>query len=150
MAVDLEDAVKDRREQIIQHELGSCRHFNGIQNKTCKAGITYQQESPGLAPPCIPRFVNARPTWECSQFAIMSREEVEKIADEVMEHEKYFAAARQLAKEDARAKGFGIGHAGQGSVPCPRCGGDIRYRVATYNGHMWGKCSTLDCIGWME
>jgi hypothetical protein len=39
----------DIREQFIKSALSSCRHFNGIQNKTCKAGIEY--EHPAAAYP---------------------------------------------------------------------------------------------------
>ncbi len=36
----------------------------------------------------------------------------------------------------------------KGTVACPVCGKDIYYSIA-YNGHIWGKCETKDCIVWM-
>ena len=37
-----------------------------------------------------------------------------------------------------------------GTVVCPKCGGVLHYGVSGYNGHMWGKCATRNCIAWME
>lgn len=145
-----EQSIIDRRECRIQHEMGSCRHFNGVQHKACRLGITYQHEHQELAMPCIPRFINGRKTWECSRFEIMSREEAEKAADEVIEHERYFFEAHKSAKQDAKQKGFGRGRGGQGHVICPKCGGILWYSVAAYNGHMHGGCETEGCISWME
>lgn len=36
-----------------------------------------------------------------------------------------------------------------GTITCPICGGDLRYSVAASNGHVWGACSTSDCVRWM-
>lgn len=45
-------------------------------------------------------------------------------------------------------------HRGQnwsGSVDCPTgCGGTLHLSHAACNGHVWGKCSTDNCVGWME
>lgn len=35
------------REQIIKSALSSCRHFNGIQNKKCEAGVVYLEWEKG-------------------------------------------------------------------------------------------------------
>jgi hypothetical protein len=53
--------------------------------------------------------------------------------------------------EDAKAKGLKQGHGGRGELPCPVCKvGTIGYSVASVNGHIWGRCSTKDCVAWME
>lgn len=55
------------------------------------------------------------------------------------------------AQADATKCGFRKGHGGQSSLQCPICKrGTLNYSVASYNGHMWGKCSTDGCVGWMQ
>jgi hypothetical protein len=36
-----------------------------------------------------------------------------------------------------------------GTIKCPQCGGVLHYTVAGFNGHIWGKCETADCLSWM-
>lgn len=141
------------RDQFIKSALDSCRHFNGIQNKTCLAGIAYREwdRETNLAMPCIPRHVNGRETWPCKRFEIMSQEEAEKEADERIDSMNRGIKARHAAKDDAKEKGFQKGQGGRGSLKCPCCeNGTLFYSVASYNGHMHGKCSTDGCVSWME
>lgn len=35
-------------------------------------------------------------------------------------------------------------------VACPVCGGRLHLTQSAYNGHVHGKCSTPDCVNWME
>lgn len=35
-------------------------------------------------------------------------------------------------------------------VECPACKGRLHLSQAAYNGHVWGKCETADCVEWME
>lgn len=141
----------DIREQFIKSAMDSCRHFNGIQNKTCKAGVAYKEGSATVAAPCIPRFVNGRDAWACDLFEIMSLTEAAEEADGSIVRMNKTIKARHAAKEDATSKGFGKGHGGIGSIPCPCCeGGTLRYSVASYNGHMHGRCSTSGCVSWRE
>lgn len=141
----------DIREQFIKSAMDSCRHFNGIQNKTCIAGVKYQECEAGTTMPCIPRHINGRRTWACELFEIMSPADAEKGADERIVVMNRGITARHAAKDDAKAKGYGKGHGGYGSLPCPCCdGGTLKYSVASSNGHMHGKCSTAECVGWME
>lgn len=138
------------REQFIKSAMDSCRHFNGIQNKTCKAGVAYQDEC-DKAMPCIPRFVNGRETWPCDTFEIMSQMDAEKEADERIISVNKSSRAFSAASEDARLKGFKKGSGGVGSIACPCCdGGKLRYSVASYNGHMHGRCTTEGCVSWMQ
>lgn len=146
--------MSDIREQFIKSALASCRHFNGIQNKTCKAGIRYIEWKQGVeerAMPCIPKHIDDREVWPCELFEIMSQADAEKEADERIVIMNRGIKGRQAAHADAKAKGMGKGHGGYGEIPCPSCeGGKLRYSVASYNGHMHGKCSTAGCVAWME
>lgn len=54
------------------------------------------------------------------------------------------------AKADAKEKGLIKGVGGRSSCKCPICGGEVRYRVASSNGHMFAACSTETCARWME
>lgn len=39
----------------------------------------------------------------------------------------------------------------RGEVPCPAgCGGVLALTHSAYNGHVWGCCSTVGCLNWME
>lgn len=40
---------------------------------------------------------------------------------------------------------------GSGTIPCPVCNsGSLMYSRATYNGHVHARCTTKDCVAWME
>lgn len=139
------------KQQFVRSAQESCRHFNGIQNKMCNAGITYQESTIAEVMPCIPKHVNGRATWSCALFEIMSQADAEKEAEGWVASVERMTKARHAAKDDAKAKGLGKGRGGAGSIPCPSCdGGTLRYSVASYNGHMHGRCSTLGCVSWME
>jgi hypothetical protein len=33
---------------------------------------------------------------------------------------------------------------------CPICGGKLHLQYGGYNGHLWGKCETEECLLWLE
>ena len=37
----------------------------------------------------------------------------------------------------------------RGEIECPACKGKLHYSIASYNGHIWGKCETEKCLEWM-
>ena len=52
-----------------------------------------------------------------------------------------FKAIREDAKQKNRK---------QGTVTCPRCGGELGYSISSYNGHIHGQCNTTrGCLSWM-
>lgn len=127
---------------------GSCVHFTGIQNKTCKAGIAYASfEARGFAKPCF----NRTPEQACASCHFPTPEEV---AAEVAAHEasyKRMELALTAVDTDRKAKGLRKGHGGGSSLPCPVCGtGTLGYSVAGCNGHIHGCCSTEGCVRWMQ
>jgi hypothetical protein len=66
------------------------------------------------------------------------------------EHYKKSSEVIRAAHADAKAKGFGVGKGGVSSLKCPLCPeGEIRYSVASVNGHMHAGC-TSGCVSWME
>lgn len=105
----------------------------------------------GTAMPCIPRFIKGRQAWPCERFEIMSQAEAEEESDRDIAVMNRVAVAHAAAKADAEARGLRKGTGGTGEMPCPCCkDGLLRYSVASYNGHMHAKCSTEDCVSWME
>lgn len=59
--------------------------------------------------------------------------------------ERYLRARKAIT--DKHGEGRGVG----GEMPCPCCkDGILRYSIAAYNGHIWGKCSTTGCAQWIE
>jgi hypothetical protein len=54
---------------------------------------------------------------------------------------KAFQAIREDAKEKNRK---------QGTIVCPKCGGELGYSISSYNGHIHGQCNTTrGCLSWM-
>lgn len=42
-------------------------------------------------------------------------------------------------------------YSGGGVMECPICKtGKLHYSRAAYNGHVHARCTTLDCVAWME
>ena len=38
----------------------------------------------------------------------------------------------------------------QGTMECPKCGGNLNWGIAPSNKHTRGKCETPDCLAWIE
>lgn len=143
-------------EARVRKEMSVCKHFRGIQNDPCEAGVNIRETVGGpdfgwgTRLPCLPWKGNKAET-ECDKKELPTREEAEdevrRQHNSIENHMKAVGAAHRDAKE----KGYGVGHSGRGEVDCPCCGvGRIAYSVASVNGHLWGRCSTRDCVAWME
>lgn len=151
--------MKSLAEQISN----KCEHYNGLSGpgmrddsatRCCKAGVVYltvkstDESIKGFGRyPCF-REGEAVP---CEKRHFLTPEEV---AAEVAEHEASWGRLKlgiAAASEDAKKHGYRKGNGGNGLVLCPVCKtGDLHYTVASYNGHMWGRCSTKDCVSWMQ
>jgi hypothetical protein len=141
--------MKERgSEHNLQVWMRKCRHFTGTQHKVCKAGVNYDDVIPI---PCIGRIGSEVEPALCEKKSCWTREEAIDIEKERAERTKRFMLGFGAAHDDAKAKGYKKGHGGNDSLPCPVCGtGTLHYSVASYNGHLWGKCSTVDCVSWMQ
>ena len=138
------------RNGIIARAMNSCKHFNGIHNKQCQAGIQYKEDY-SMRIPCIPSKTDKRQAWECSLYCVSTREEAEAEADKYERAYNTTIVARSAAKEHAKILGLKRGNGGVGQLKCPCCeDGFINYSVASFNGHMHARCSTKDCVFWME
>lgn len=139
--------MRSLRDQIAN----KCVHFTGIDNDTCRAGVEYKQfrsAETGYRDrlPCHRKCAHIA----CEHREFPSEAEVQRQLDA---HEKAAAkmfGALDAVHADAKARGLRKGHGGTGAVKCPNCGGEIAYSVASFNGHIWGKCSTVGCVAWMQ
>lgn len=52
--------------------------------------------------------------------------------------------------QEAKLRGFKKGQGGQGEMPCPKCGKNLYFTVASLNGHIWARCTTKGCLAWMQ
>lgn len=140
MARSLAEQIRDK-----------CVHFNGVQNKVCKAGVEYDSVGVrGCGVPCL-RRVGKGAELDCDKRQWPTEQEVQDAVGS-----SRMASARMLAglaavSEDAKRRGLGKGHGGRGDVACPVCeGGTIHYSVAGVNGHRHARCTTADCVCFME
>jgi len=145
------------KEQRRERHIVTCKHFNGLQNTCCKAGVNYEtvktpKKAGGLNLPCIPYtpFVEegVEPSLLCQKY---ERHTIEEIEDE-----------ERMWKESAERTGKAIkaiiDHAGkyvkgqgkQGVIECPTCKGKLHYSRAGYNGHIHASCETVGCVRFMQ
>jgi len=143
---------------------GTCKHFNGNMNECCDAGVKYSDVTPGppeaagswIRRPCMsvagnPHrgkvIANTGPQGTCEK-----REEPTDA--EIREHEEYIEKRTQMIMKTlpliGKIKKEHKGENWKGTEECPVCGGVLYLTHAACNGHVWGKCETNDCVGWME
>lgn len=79
-------------EEKVEHEMNCCRHFNGVQNNKCEAGINYH-ELLGSEPGCfahMPCFNDEKSKVVCPRREFYSLEKSTKIVTEREAHIKQF------------------------------------------------------------
>jgi hypothetical protein len=153
-----------RLDNLVRQLEGRCHYFNGIMNECCDAGVSYRKLASielgmALVLPCLPikTFEQKRldelkeSIRECPKLQRTTHDEAVKEARDSIERSTIFLKAMNEAHAHAKAAGLKKGNGGTGEMPCPKgCGGLLRYSVASYNGHMHARCSTQDCLAWME
>ena len=136
--------VRNWREENIQRYMKRCRHFTGIQNDECAAGVSYLSVRDNSVSPYRWPCINEGAVTSCSLADYPAREEAE--ANEARQS----AALERTGKARAAITATTNGRCRvSGEIACPNCGGRLAYSVAG-NGHVWGRCSTEDCASWME
>ena len=128
------------REQIENR----CIHFTGLFNKTeCAAGIAY----PLNRPERLVCFKDEGGLLECPMRHFPSEEKIQKELSDIEDSNKRMSLIYPII---GRIKKDHKGHDWSGEELCPACGGSLYLSHASLNGHVWGKCSTPNCVAWME
>jgi len=125
-----------------------CKHFNGIQNDRCSAGVCYTDltgKDHARALPCITLGGDKRPA-ECDKYQMRTPEEEaaeEASMEAAMERfRKVMPTVSEWRKKPPRGK--------QEVIECPACKGRLHLSQSSYNGHVHGQCETEGCVSWME
>lgn len=142
---------------------GKCVHYNGTVNDRCEAGVNYKElagpgEAYGTRLPCHGpdyRLASGRPLPRADVVICDKRHE--PTPEEIAADER---DARERGERIGKARRAIVEHLGgpwkkgtpgaSGSIPCPCCGGTLRFSRAGYNGHIHAGCSTPECVRWME
>lgn len=139
------------REQIAN----KCKHFNGIQNKECRAGVSYEsfRDSPGgqLHLPCF-RDEAVVIDATCLKCEWKTEEEIQARLDEIEGAKNRIGTARKAIVEHLGGPWkIGVGGS-QGVIDCPCCkaAGALAFTRSGHNGHIHAKCRTDGCVSWME
>ena len=146
------------REEHIAFEMNYCQHYGRGKgaDMVCKAGMdlskikTVAVGKRGIKwGPCIEGHTLENPEAHCPHWIRRTREMGEKRADSI---------ARSLKMMDLVAPAVSEWHTWTETnrvgkeevIECPVCKGRLHLSQAAYNGHVWGKCETKDCVAWMQ
>lgn len=143
------------REKTIQFELNYCQHYTrgAGADMICKAGMdlkTIKRVPTGDKQikwgPCIEGHTLENPQAHCPHWIRRTREQGEARADGVEKSLRMMSVV--MPAVDAWRKKLPIGKAE--IIECPECKGRLHLSQAAYNGHVWAKCETKDCVAWIE
>jgi hypothetical protein len=138
-----------------------CKHFTGLQNNVCAAGVAYASVRMNgqfqyrykyskavythrACYPCLGKWNFGGETCDKREFP--TREELEA---EDRSFQEQFANTLKAREAIVAATNGKRGVSGQ--IDCPICNtGKLGYSVSGYNGHIHARCSTENCVAWME
>ncbi len=144
---------------------GTCKHYTGSHhNKTCAAGVCYDDVTTDPRNPVgkalrLPCHSKPWPKATESQLAhyhnrgTCAKYEEPTRADIAISNARANAAVVRLKASFPlidRVKKLHRGEDWKGVETCPVCSGKLHMTHAKFNGHVWGKCETDDCLSWME
>lgn len=124
-----------------------CKHFNGVQSKTCLVGIAYDTFK-GLKLPCL--LDEGSPI--CGKCEPQTDADIEAKAKMIEERFQRTVIARAVIVDHLGGP-WKKGAAGsQGVIDCPVCKGvkTLKFSRAGVNGHIHAACKTDGCVAWME
>lgn len=135
--------ASERRDEHVRHTMGRCCHFTGLQHDTCDAGVKYDDVKQDRRIPCLAWDANGA-TCEKAKWPTREEAEAEESAFEAA-YARISTAMKAIRALHGKQRGVA------GAMPCPNgCGGELRYSIAAYNGHIHGACSTEGCAQWMQ
>jgi hypothetical protein len=137
-----------------------CKYFNGFGNSQCDAGVCYREVTPdphkiglSLRIPCRSQpdlswspkqLVNFENRGKCDKFELPTAEEIAADEEDGIKSGVRMLAAMAAIKQTKPARGSA------GVIDCPNCDGRLRFSVSSVNGHIHAKCSTPECVFFME
>lgn len=146
------------REQIIAFEMNYCQHYTHGKgaDMVCKVGMDLKAikkvptgERHLKWGPCIEGHTLPDPKAHCPHWIRRTRQMGESRADAVEQSERQMelvmpvvAKWRTWTEKNRVSK--------QEVIECPACAGRLHLTQSAYNGHVWGRCETKDCVSWME
>jgi hypothetical protein len=113
-----------------------CRHWNGILNPACRAGVPYLMlgNDPPKTWPC-----NRAGGGTCIHRSMPTQEEVNIYMDKMNA-----SVARDLEIMKSIPPGA------SGKMPCPNCRSTIIWYRSPRNGHLSATCQTKNCFAVMQ
>lgn len=138
-----------------------CKHFNGVRSVVCEAGVKYEdvelgKGTPKYSLPCIKASPISRTLRNelgatCEKCLMPTEEELMAQVLEMQDDmEKTMMVRQSIVKHLGGPWKRGM-KGSAGSIDCPACGkGRVNFTRSGYNGHIHAKCSTDNCVAWME
>ncbi len=148
--------------RLVPQILNKCKHFNGLINKCCDAGVKYEDVAKegtfqyrnmpngpvytlGREHPCLKNHAEAFGIDTCPKREWVSQAEAEA---EEAESKMYFRDIKTARA--AIVKRISETNESSGTIECPICKGSLSYSRAKCNGHIHARCDGKDCVAWME
>ncbi len=127
---------------------GTCIYFTGVSDEECEKGINYRSMAPGeytgwvTRIPCMKRKGRSD---TCDSYLEPTLAQILESEERSYKIVKGTTTAIKLIQDEVAATDPNMRN---GVIECPVCKGGLHYNIAD-NGHIWGKCSTDNCLAWM-
>lgn len=146
--------TRPKRKTVREQMLSRCKHFTGLLNEVCEAGVPYEQfraaREDGSGKEWLPCLKDGE-CVACEKRSWPTEEEVDAEEAAMEQSMQRTMKAITAISIDAEKRGFRKGNGGSAQMSCPVCeDGKLSYSVSSYNGHRWAKCETEDCVSFME
>ncbi len=128
---------------------GNCIHaVSPAHSELCKKGVNFRELVGGpnfgwfMRMPCITTD-RSKEQVPCKHFSPPTDEQLREWQEKSVEE----ALLKDCAIGMIKKLDDGLF---RGAIKCPKCKESLNYRKSPVNGHIWGLCSTKDCLSWME
>ena len=122
-AKEIIEAISEADEKFIQRHMDACKHFHGLQHKSCQRGISYDSVREGKTISCFRGEHILMPNKICQHREFPTREDAVAYLKECNERTKCLLDGKcpdcgtELI-DDTIKEGR---HQGHGSYICPKC-----------------------------
>lgn len=133
---------------------GWCEHYRGLHgHETCDAGVKYadvtDKSTTPHSLPCIEEWNRSGVT--CEKCVYPTAEQVAERRAELDRRMNNIGATRKAIVESCGGPWKKGTPGTSGFIACPVCvQGQVQFSRAGYNGHIHARCSTENCVAWME